>query len=103
MEINIKENSTDKVLVELCGELDTAAVATFVEKMGPVMNDAGKEIILDFSPLEYISSAGMRALLQLNKNAAAKGGSVCIKGMSEDIMQIFQMVGFDKMFTINPA
>ena len=71
------------------------------EKLAPVMNDAGKQIILDFTKLNYIASSGMRMLLMLNKKAREKGGSVTIKGMSEDILQIFQMVGFDNIFNIN--
>ena len=71
------------------------------EKLAPVMNDAGKQIILDFTKLNYIASSGMRMLLMLNKKAREKGGSVAIKGMSEDILQIFQMVGFDNIFDIN--
>lgn len=102
MLINIKEKSADNVIIELCGELDTAAVEVFKEKIEPVMNDAGKHITVDFNNLEYISSAGMRVLLLLNKNATQNGGSVTIVGMKEDILQIFQMVGFDNMFTINP-
>lgn len=102
MTINIKENSASKAIVELKGELDTAAVENFKAKIDPIMADAGKQIIIDFTDLEYISSAGMRVLLLLNKNATEKGGSMTIVGMKEDILQIFQMVGFDNMFTINP-
>lgn len=101
MLINIKENTSDKAIVELIGELDTAAVEKFKKEIEPVMNDAGKLITLDFTKLEYIASAGMRVLLLLNKNATSKGGSVTIVGMSQEILQIFQMVGFDNMFTIN--
>lgn len=103
MVINIKENSASKVVIALEGELDTAAVDDFKARLEPVMNDAGKEIVIDFSQLQYISSAGMRVLLLLNKNATENGGSVTITGMKENIVQIFQMVGFDNMFTINPA
>ncbi|MBQ0020784.1 MAG: STAS domain-containing protein [Bacteroidales bacterium] len=101
MTINIITNDADKAIVEFAGELDTVAAQGLAEKLSSVMTDAGKAITLDFSKLEYISSAGMRVLLQLNKNAIEKGGNVSITGMSEDILQIFQLVGFDKLFSIN--
>lgn len=102
MTVNIIENSENRAIIEFKGELDTVAAQTLTETLAPVMNDAGKQITIDFSGLEYISSAGMRVLLQLNKMANEKDGSVTIIGMSEDILQIFQLVGFDKVFTINP-
>ena len=100
MELNIKENTAQKAVIALCGDLDTAASQQFATEMEPFIADAGKEIIVDFNALEYISSAGMRTILQLNKNAIIKGGKVTITGMSEDIRQLFQMTGFDKMLTI---
>lgn len=101
MTISIKTNDADKAFIEFAGELDTVAARGLTEKLMPVMTEAGKAITIDFSKLEYISSAGMRVLLQLNKGATEKGGSVSIVGMSEDVLQIFQLVGFDKLFSIN--
>lgn len=101
MTINIITNNAEKAFVEFVGELDTVAAQDLTENLSSVMNEAGKSITIDFSKLEYISSAGMRVLLLLNKNAMEKGGSVSIVGMSEDILQIFQLVGFDKIFSIN--
>lgn len=101
MTINITTNDANKAVVEFAGELDTVASQGLADKLSPLMSEAGKAITIDFSKLEYISSAGMRVLLQLNKDAIEKGGSVSITGMSEDILQIFQLVGFDKVFSIN--
>ena len=101
MEVRIIENTTESAVIKFEGHLDTSASEMLPEKLAPVMNDAGKQIILDFTKLNYIASSGMRMLLMLNKKAREKGGSVTIKGMSEDILQIFQMVGFDNIFNIN--
>jgi len=97
---NIIENTPERIVIVLRGELDTLAAKSFAAEMEPVMADAGKRIILDFTELEYISSAGMRTILLLQKTAGAKGGKVSIKGMSEDIRQIFRMTGFDQIIEI---
>lgn len=114
MTIDITNNAPDKTIITLKGELDTVAVQGLSDKLASAFNSAdrtedassadaaGKQITFDFSQLEYISSAGMRVLLQFNKQANEKGDSVVITGMSENILQIFQLVGFDKIFTINP-
>ena len=98
--LNIKENDAQHALVLLKGELDTAATEKFTNDLSPLTEDAGKKICIDFGELKYISSAGMRILLALNRQALARGGKVSIKGMSQDIHQIFQMTGFDQMFEI---
>lgn len=100
MKTTIIENSEKKALVSFAGELDTAAVKNLNTALEPLLADAGKEITLDFNGLEYISSAGMRVLLALNKSAVEKGGKVIIIGMKEDIKQIFQLTGFDNIFEI---
>ncbi len=97
---DIIENTPERIVIVLRGELDTLAAKSFAAEMEPVMADAGKRIILDFTGLEYISSAGMRTILLLQKTAGAKGGKVSIKGMSEDIRQIFRMTGFDQIIEI---
>jgi len=100
IKINITENNSERIVITLQGEMDTLAAKTFAAEMESVMADAGKQIVLDFTRLEYISSAGMRTILLLEKTAEEKGGKVCIKGMSEDIRQIFQMTGFDQMIEV---
>lgn len=105
MIIDITNNAPDKTIITLKGELDTVAVQGLSDKLTSVINSSlntAKQVVFDFSQLEYISSAGMRVLLQFNKQANEKGESVVITGMSENILQIFQLVGFDKIFTINP-
>jgi len=98
--INIIENTPERIVIVIRGELDTLAAKSFAAELEPAMSDAGRRIILDFTELEYISSAGMRIILLLQKTASGKGGKVSIKGMSEDIRQIFRMTGFDQMIEI---
>ena len=100
MKLNIVKNDDKQIVVALKGELDSNAAPKFATDMEPVMNEAGKEILLDFNELEYISSAGMRTILLVNKTALAKGGKVVIKGMSDDIKQIFHLTGFDALLEI---
>lgn len=103
MEVNITVNNNEKIIIRIEGHLDTLAAQSLTEQLAPVMEDAGKQITLDFTNLDYISSSGLRVLILLNKKAKEKGGHVTIVGMKENILQIFQIVGFDKIFTINPV
>ena len=97
MIINEKlENGTLTITLE--GRLDTATSPQFQEVLSPAFDEA-KEVILDFSGLAYVSSAGLRVLLMGQKAAQAKEASMKIRGVSEDIMDVFEMTGFSSILT----
>ena len=70
------------------------------QEITPLLENADKEIILDCSNLEYISSSGLRLLLTIRKEAAAKGGKVIVKDINDDIKKVFMMTGFYNLFEI---
>lgn len=82
----------------LTGRLDTAASMQFASDMTPLLENADKEIILDCSALEFISSSGLRLFLSLRKESIAKGGEITITGVSEEIKQVFTITGFYSLF-----
>ena len=97
MEIKIKEENGSYV-AEFNGRLDTPAAISAQQNMAPLMENAEKEITLDCSNLEYISSSGLRLFLALRKETIAKGGSVSIQGVSPEIKQVFTITGFYSLF-----
>lgn len=100
MKVNIIKSDSNNITVTLDGELNTLAAQQFAKDVEPLMEETGKVITMDFTNLSFISSAGMRTLLLLNKQTVAKNGKIIIVGMSEDIKQIFALTGFDQMFEI---
>ena len=77
--------------------MDTAAVTQVEIDFQPLL-EAGKDIVLDCEKLSYISSSGLRLFLSVLKNQKAKGKSVKIVNLSEDLLRIFSMTGFNKLF-----
>ena len=94
----IGENGGVKAL--LSGRLDTAAAVDVAPQFNQLSENADKEIILDFTNLEYISSSGLRLLIGLRKDSAAKGGKVIIEKISDSIRNVFTMTGFYSLFEI---
>ncbi|MBR1414501.1 MAG: STAS domain-containing protein [Prevotella sp.] len=82
------------------GRLDTPAAVTAQQEIKPLLENADKEITLDCTNLEYISSSGLRLLLTIRKEAAAKGGKVIVAHISDDIKKVFMMTGFYNLFEI---
>ena len=60
----------------------------------------GNTVILDMASTDYISSAGLRALLIGQKTASSKGGSMKLIHVRDSVMKVFEMTGFAQMLTI---
>ncbi len=97
MELTIKDNG-ESIVGILNGRLDTAASTEFARDMQPLMDNANKLIILDCTDLKFISSSGLRLLLSLRKQSIAQKGDITIKGVSDEVKQVFTITGFYSLF-----
>ncbi len=83
----------ESLTLALHGRLDTSTAPQLHEVLMAGFEKA-KEIVLDFSNVEYVSSAGLRVLLIGQKTSKAKNISMCVRNVSEEIMEVFDMTGF---------
>ncbi len=97
MKTKFKEENNDYVMY-LEGRLDTAASISVEKDMQQLNECEGHDIILDCTKMGYISSSGLRLFLSVLKNAKAKGSKVYIKGITEEIRNVFAMTGFINLF-----
>ena len=86
------------VTLKIVGRLDTSTAPALEAAIDGVAADI-KELILDCSALEYVSSAGLRVILKAQKQMNVQG---CMKliGVNETIMEIFDITGFSDILTI---
>lgn len=87
-----------KLTVGLEGRLDTTTAPKFEAELKASFSGV-KELILDFSQLEYISSAGLRVLLSAQK-VMSRQGSMVVCNVNEEIMEVFELTGFSDFLTI---
>ena len=71
--------SGNQVIALFSGRLDTSSAIPTAEAVKPLLEAENKEIILDCSQLEYISSSGLRIFLSIRKDAAAHGSRVVVR------------------------
>lgn len=90
----------NQVIATFAGRLDTPASVQTSEDVKPLLEAQNKEIILDCTALEYISSSGLRIFLSIRKEAAAHGSKVIVRNINADIRQVFMMTGFVSLFEI---
>ena len=97
MTIEIKRNA-EEVVIEIVGRLDTNTAPALDKTIGEDINDS-QNLVLDLKGLEYISSAGLRVLLAAQKKMQ-KSGSLKVKNVCPEIMDVFEMTGFSDILTI---
>ena len=97
MTINKTQNGS-ALTVALEGRLDTTT-APDLEKELKTGLDGVNELIMDFSKLDYISSAGLRVLLSAHKQMSKLGG-MKVTNVNEMVMEVFEVTGFSDILTI---
>jgi anti-sigma B factor antagonist len=98
MEIRVLERNGMKI-AELVGEIDGKTASAVLEALSPLVS-AGNSTIVDMSGVGYMSSAGLRMLLTLYRQAAASKGRLVLVGLSEDIQETMDATGFLSHFSI---
>ncbi len=97
MTISKVKNGTE-LTITLEGRLDTMTAPNLEAEIKSIEGDIAS-VVLDFEGLEYISSAGLRVILALQKLMNQKSGML-IKHVNEVIMEVFEVTGFVDILTI---
>ena len=93
-----KNLNAAELTVKIAGRLDTTT-APELEASLKESFDGIEKLVLDFTSLEYLSSAGLRVLLTSQKTMN-KQGEMIIKNVNETINEIFEVTGFIDILTI---
>lgn len=82
------------------GRIDAAALPEFSAHLNRVIRDGANKVLIDFSKCDYMSSAGIRALLEGYKQMEDKKGQLAFCSVNSNLMELFEVVSLDKVFTI---
>ena len=88
-------------LVYPVDRIDTVTAKEFEKYMLEAI-ERSQKIIISFSKVNYVSSAGLRVILMSAKQVKAKGGAIALCDMADRIFEVFKMSGFDKILNIQP-
>ena len=99
MEISTKQIK-ETTLVYLKGKLDALTCSDAETELSKLLDSGCLKMVLDFSELTYISSAGLRILLKTAKQMKAKSGELILGSMKDFIKEVFDVSGFSGIMTI---
>ena len=99
--MELSERRTDRaVVLAPAGRIDMGTADQLKERLIPMVTSAakaGESVVLDFSGVDYISSAGLRVLMLAAKEARATGGRIAVAALQPLVSEIFQISRFDKV------
>ncbi len=97
--LNIEKTAEDNRIIYLLeGRLDTASSPELEEKVKDITEEIS-EVVFDLKDLDYISSAGLRVLLEAQK-IMSKQGEMKVINVNDTVMEIFEITGFTDILTI---
>lgn len=89
----------DNILdVSVDGRLDAATSEEFIEKVEKQLNEEVTTIALDCNKLEYISSAGLRALMALCDDLSDKEGKIILENVQDQVKEVLKLTGMIELF-----
>lgn len=94
-----KNQEGEKLTVSVNGRIDTFTAPQLENEVSPIL-DGITDLVMDFSQVEYISSAGLRLLVAWQKTVAAKGGKLTVRHIADNILDIFKATGLTDFIAI---
>lgn len=91
-----------KLIVKAEGRIDTMTAAEYGTGINDALDDSNeeiKELVLDLASIDYISSIGLRVMLELQKRMSNQG-SLKLINVVPSVMEVFEMTGFTNILTI---
>ena len=94
-----KDYNEKELILSIKGRIDTITSQDLDKEITEEMGNFDS-LIIDFTDLEYISSAGLRVLIATQKKLKPENIPFVIKNVNDTVNEIFRMSGFDKVLKI---
>ena len=101
MELSDKQVDSAAILV-VTGRIDMATADAFRDRLLAALA-RGLPLVIDFSGVDYISSAGLGALMQASKQSRGGGTKLAVAALRPVVLEIFQISRFDKLLPCHPT
>lgn len=96
MQVNFKTQN-NILIIKVNGSIDSNTAPDIQEKVLEASADS-KNVIIDLSEVDFVSSAGLRVILMIYRQIKSKNGKVVLVGVSEEIEDVMTVTGFANFF-----
>src|SRR5579883_2943348 len=99
--VQIDERRVGRVLVlGPAGRIDNETSPAFQARLMAATAVSGADVLIDFSAVEYISSAGLRALMATSRQSKAQGGRVAVAALNTLVKEVFEISRFSYLLPV---
>jgi anti-anti-sigma factor len=102
MEIQ-KERIGDTCVISANGRLDGIYSTAFAKEVGELIVGTNPKILIDFAEIDFVTSAGIRAVLLLMKKAEASGVVFALCGVNKQVREVLDITGVAPIIPIHPG
>lgn len=99
MELQTKKEG-NALVISVKGRLDVASAPEYEKQLKEWIACGDHSLIIDFSGLEYISSAGLRGVLAIGRELNRCQGTQCFCSLRDTVRDVFAISGFDSIVAI---
>lgn len=92
------ENYKRVALITVSGRVDSSNASQLEDALAGVLDEGQKNLVLELSGLDYLSSAGLRYLVSTLKDCRKRGGDLRIASPSERVDEVLRMAGLKSLF-----
>ncbi len=93
----------DSQVITLAGRIDANSAKELEQQSLAWIEGGEKKLVLDFTAVDFISSAGLRVILLIAKKLEPAEGKVKLCGLNSTLEDVFDISGFSKLFVIVPS
>ncbi len=90
----------DKTIVFIKSKINAITAPELEKYLKDLLEQGTLKLILDFSGVEYISSAGLRAILVITKLLKVKGGNIILASLKPEVKNVFEISGFTSIIPV---
>jgi anti-anti-sigma factor len=102
--MDITEEHVGRVVVATArGRLDGTASQDFGARLDKLVAGAQPRVLVDFSGVDFVSSAGLRAVLFVLKKVKAAGGMLALCGVQAPVQEVLDITGLSGMIEVHPG
>jgi anti-sigma B factor antagonist len=96
------ENYKRAAVITVSGRVDSSNAAEFDAALKNALAEGHHNLVIELSGVNYMSSAGLRAIVAAHRESHKKGGDVCLASPSERVAEVLSLAGLQSVFTVYP-
>ncbi|HOE62799.1 MAG TPA: STAS domain-containing protein [Candidatus Sumerlaeota bacterium] len=100
LHVRVEITNQRYTIIELTGFLDAHTVNAFENRIEEIVSSGQRQIVIDLKGLNYISSAGIGALMALTQRLRKESGNMVLLQPNEKVFKILDLLGFTKIFNV---